>query len=337
MKSILIAGALRFVQMIFTFGTGAPSGLFIPSLLTGAAIGRALGTLVYQMNEAGPLANFTEKVYPGVYAMIGAAAVLGGVCRVTISLVVIMFELTSGLQLIVPFMIACMSAKWTGDLFGEGIYDKSILTRKYPYLHEPDEKSFKTTAGDIMDEGLECFSPEPGMVGNLVRFLKTAKYGGYPVTRSKTDRTLLGYLHTAELYAHLKQELDENPLIEEKTPCIFKKFVDDPNPRGFDISKYVDMTVTRAVPEMPAAQIHAMFRSLGIKLILIQNGALLAGCITKKSFIKYMDDIHHHGENTHKHVRNTVMDTTHRKEGLGRISVKSVDAKDEKSMPLLSA
>lgn len=31
--------------------------------------------------------------------MVGAAATLGGVCRVTISLVVIMYELTGGLQL----------------------------------------------------------------------------------------------------------------------------------------------------------------------------------------------------------------------------------------------
>merc|ERR1719393_545809 len=96
--------------------------------------------------------QFAEHVEPGVYAMVGAASVLGGVCRVTISLVVIMFELTGGLEFIVPFMIAVLFAKWTGDLFTGGIYDCYITIRNYPFLHEPDDIHFKPVAENIMDE-----------------------------------------------------------------------------------------------------------------------------------------------------------------------------------------
>jgi chloride channel 3/4/5 len=48
-----------------------------------------------------------------------------------VSLVVIMFELTGGLQYIVPLMAAAMTAKWVGDsLHREGMYpsNKSSVT-----------------------------------------------------------------------------------------------------------------------------------------------------------------------------------------------------------------
>ena len=41
----------------------------------------------------------------------------------TVSLVVIMFELTGGLMYIVPLMVAILISKWVGDAFGkEGMY-----------------------------------------------------------------------------------------------------------------------------------------------------------------------------------------------------------------------
>lgn len=44
----------------------------------------------------------------------------------TVSLVVIMFELTGGLEYIVPLMAAAMTSKWVADAFGrEGIYEAS--------------------------------------------------------------------------------------------------------------------------------------------------------------------------------------------------------------------
>lgn len=54
---------------------------------------------------------------------------LGGVTRMTVSLVVIMFELTGGLEYIVPLMAATMTSKWVADAFGrEGIYEVQHLS-----------------------------------------------------------------------------------------------------------------------------------------------------------------------------------------------------------------
>ena len=67
--------------------------------------------------------------------MVGAAASLSGVTRMTVSLVVIMYELTGGLLYIVPLMVGTMTAKWVADSFGhEGIYDAHIKLNNYPFL-----------------------------------------------------------------------------------------------------------------------------------------------------------------------------------------------------------
>ena len=74
---------------------------------------------------------------PGLYAMVGAAAALGGVTRMTVSLVVIMFELTGSVNWIVPLMVTVMAAKWVGDsLAKQGVYDAHIALNGYPYHHQ---------------------------------------------------------------------------------------------------------------------------------------------------------------------------------------------------------
>jgi len=110
------AAAIRFLQTSITFGAMVPAGLFVPSLFMGGCIGRMVGILL-------KFAGF--DVEPGIYAMVGAGAVLAGVSRLTISLVVVLFELTGGLTYIVPFMLAVLTAKWVGDAItdGQSVYD----------------------------------------------------------------------------------------------------------------------------------------------------------------------------------------------------------------------
>lgn len=84
--------------------------------------------------------------------MVGAASCLSGVTRMTVSLVVIMFELTGAFTHILPLMMSIMIARWVGDAFGkDGIFDQLILESRYPYLnHRRTLIPVPSTAEQIM-------------------------------------------------------------------------------------------------------------------------------------------------------------------------------------------
>jgi len=294
---LLVAGVLRFVQMTFTFGCGAPSGLFIPSLYAGAALGRVFGIGVWLLNLKCDGGCFAPIVYPGIYSMMGAAAVLGGVCRVTISLVVIMFELTSGLQLIVPFMIVCILAKYSGDVFTPGIYDYCITIRKYPFLHEPDDVMFTTSAADLIDEDLEMLTPNLGTVYDFQKMLERAKYGGYPVVQSLEDPIFLGYIFTEAVKDYLALQCKNNVMINNTTRIIVGRYVESIPAGVFDLTadaalNLVDESVITVTMETKADMVHKLFRQMGNKVIIVKKEGYVAGLITKKSFIRHMEKLH---------------------------------------------
>ncbi|XP_014672883.1 PREDICTED: H(+)/Cl(-) exchange transporter 3-like [Priapulus caudatus] len=154
-----LALVFKLLITIFTFGIKVPAGLFIPSMAIGAIAGRMLGVAMEQLAFHNPewfifkdMCNRNEAcITPGIYAMVGAAAMLGGVTRMTVSLVVIMFELTGGIQYIVPIMAAVMTSKWVGDaVLKEGIYDAHIYLNGYPFLDSKLEFTHTTIAADVM-------------------------------------------------------------------------------------------------------------------------------------------------------------------------------------------
>jgi len=236
-------------------------------------------------------------VYPGIYAMIGAASVLGGVCRVTISLVVIMFELTGGLQLIMPFMLAVLVSKWVGDCFTGGIYDCCIVLRGYPFLHEPEDVTFTKRVCDIMDTELECLFAQPTSVGDLIKDLQNSEFHGFPLVSSANDRTLLGYIHSDKLLQHLQNEVNLSSSVCESTQVVFAKYLPHiQTDHMIDLSSpclgLIDDGAIHVVPETPLTQVHNIFRQLGVNLVLVSRFGKLVGILTKKSFLHHLHEGH---------------------------------------------
>ncbi|KAF3240039.1 hypothetical protein TWF192_009577 [Orbilia oligospora] len=131
----------------FTFGLQIPAGILLPSMGIGALYGRAMGMVVqvWQRNNHtawmfGSCKPDVQCITPGVYAIVGAASAVGGVTRMTVSIVVIMFELTGALTYVLPIMVAVLISKWVGDAFDrKGIYEAWINFQEYPFLDNREE------------------------------------------------------------------------------------------------------------------------------------------------------------------------------------------------------
>uniref|UniRef100_A0A8C9KIA1 CBS domain-containing protein n=1 Tax=Panthera tigris altaica TaxID=74533 RepID=A0A8C9KIA1_PANTA len=166
--------ALYFLLACWTYGTSVPSGLFVPSLLCGAAFGRLVANVLKSYIGLG-------HIYSGTFALIGAAAFLGGVVRMTISLTVILIESTNEITYGLPIMITLMVAKWTGDFFNKGIYDIHVGLRGVPLLEwETEVEMDKLRASDIMEPNLTYVYPHT-RIQSLVSILRTTVHHAFPV------------------------------------------------------------------------------------------------------------------------------------------------------------
>jgi H+/Cl- antiporter ClcA len=93
---------LKPAATVLCLGSGAPGGLFTPSLSSGALVGGVLGQAWLLIWPGGS---------PGLFAMIGAAAMLAATTRGPISAIVLMIELTGrDLSSILPLLLAVVSA-----------------------------------------------------------------------------------------------------------------------------------------------------------------------------------------------------------------------------------
>jgi len=120
---------LRPLSTILCLGSGVPGGLFTPSLALGALLGGVLG-LAWSWIWPG--------VPPGLYAVLGAAAVLAATTHGPISAVVLVMELTGrDRSFVLPLLLAVVTATLVArTLDPRSIYDARFTKREIEKLQQ---------------------------------------------------------------------------------------------------------------------------------------------------------------------------------------------------------
>ncbi|TSN12262.1 H(+)/Cl(-) exchange transporter 5 [Bagarius yarrelli] len=310
-----LALALVFKTLItvVTFGMKVPSGLFIPSMAVGAIAGRLLGIGMEQLvfyNHDWPIfkgcSSSTKCITPGLYAMLGAAACLGGVTRMTVSLVVIMFELTGGLEYIVPLMAATMTSKWVADALGrEGIYEAHIRLNGYPFLEPKEEFKHKTLAMDVMrprcsDPPLSVLTQSGMSVDQVEALISDTSYSGFPVVVSQETQRLVGFVLRRDLVISIENARRMQEGIVGASQVLFTEHTSAQpygGPPPVCLRGIIDLSPLAITDHTPMDITVDIFRKLGLRQCLVtQNGVFfllylcrrLLGIITKKDILKHM-------------------------------------------------
>ncbi|KAF9264051.1 hypothetical protein L218DRAFT_998805 [Marasmius fiardii PR-910] len=220
-NSLFLATIVRVSLVVVSYGVKVPAGIFVPSMAIGASFGRMIGVIVKAMYRAYPESGIFQWckpdvpcITPGTYAFLGAAAALSGVMRITVTVVVIMFELTGALGYVLPTMIVLLVTKAVGDMLGvTGIADEMIRFNGFPFLEKEDEDH-----GRLLSFALPCVSgstpfkvssvmrtsmqtiPEKGLkVSDVEALMRDTDIRCFPIVDADEGKTLVGYIGRTEV------------------------------------------------------------------------------------------------------------------------------------------
>lgn len=325
---LAMAFVIKAALTIVTFGIKVPAGIYVPSMVVGGLMGRIVGHslqwLVYRFPNSwvfGYCSNSSngaieECVTPGVYALVAAGATMCGVTRLTITLAVILFELTGSLDHVLPFSLAVLIAKWTADAVEpSSIYDLLTDMNSYPFLDNKKSPVFDTELGDIaprlrldkvIDITISPYVRASELRARLTRLQNAGELdGGLPIIREKV---LIGLIPVPDL----EYALDKIDTPEDSTLCLMasSQHPNNAHHHGWatfgneemasdddesitstepaDMTPFIDPAPVTLDVHSPMDLVYQCFAKLGLRYICVVKDGQYRGMVHKKTFVKYI-------------------------------------------------
>ncbi|XP_021772662.1 chloride channel protein CLC-c-like [Chenopodium quinoa] len=302
MSSLYIFFVTIYFLGIITYGIAVPAGLFIPVILAGSVYGRIVGRVFHSVSV----------LDTGLFSLLGAASFLGGTMRMTVSLCVILLELTNNLLLLPLVMIVLLISKSVADCFNRGVYDQIVKLKGLPYLEAHAEPYMKhLVACDAVSGPLVTFS---GLekVETIVHALQSTGHNGFPVIGEppfSESPELCGLVLRSHLLVLLKakyfskeRRLSGRDILNKFSPSDFAKpgtgkglKLEDISLTEEEMDMYIDLhPITNASPytvleTMSLAKAMILFRQLGLRHMCVvpksQGRPPIVGILTRHDFM----------------------------------------------------
>lgn len=295
---LILTGITGVLLTAYTFGTIIPAGILMPSLVIGGIFGRLLGMFMELIQaKSGYLSELCSNseelcISPGAYAVIGSAAFLTGVTKMTVWVVVTVFELTGALTYVLPIMITVLIARLVSDLVTEyNCYDLWIQFLNYPYLHDSNKalpmvkiNKYIKSKNDLQLIYLEDII----RLKDLEKYLDF-KFQGLPILKSIKKPILIGWLPLDDLKEEinfLKGSL--NGYDSERRVVLFKG---ETSADSIDLSNLVERNYLTLNPDLELPTLIEIFYKLKPRFVLFAQDGLFTGLLTLKDVTKISETI----------------------------------------------
>ncbi|KAJ4088280.1 hypothetical protein NW760_013217 [Fusarium oxysporum] len=285
----LVSGTfVKLFLTTITFGCKVPSGIIIPAMDAGALFGRMIGQLI-------------PNISPGIFAMVGSAAFLAGVSRMTVSLAVIMFELTGEVNFIPPFMIAILTAKWVADaISADGVYDLAQHLQGHPFLEAESAiskvREFRDNEGtatvdallpsnDTLDNDIVSVGPDYRVLTSVLQHKLS-----HLQHRGLSDSGLVFINDSGVCHGYISQYKLEQALQKiEKTDGVEES--SDINVLEGALADFIDRNPMTLSAKAPLEYAVELFGKLGISYLIVteEDTAKVVGVMSTKQLIAFLD------------------------------------------------
>ncbi len=207
-----LAAALAILKILatsLTIGSGGSGGVFAPSLYIGAMMGGAFGQITHRL-----LPGITAG--SGAYALVGMGAVFAGAARAPITAVLILFEMTGDYRIILPMMIAVVTAALVSQrLSRDTIYTLKIRRRGID-LQQPQFADLldSVTVGEVMSTDFDAVRADMPIT-DLMKHLLDTGHHGVPIVDEKNR--LIGIVTLSDLQRAASDNASEQNVIDIAT------------------------------------------------------------------------------------------------------------------------
>ena len=315
-RYLCIAFVIKALLTTITFGIKVPAGIYVPSMVVGGLMGRLVGHLVQYLVYMHPdnaifgscpkEGGLERCVTPGVYALVAAGATMCGVTRLSVTLAVILFELTGSLDHVLPFSLSVLVAKWTADALEPlSIYDLLTEMNNYPLLDNKLRPIFTSDLSEITprvrSHRIIDISNSPLVSAQGLRrkleFLHNAGEidGGLPIVG---HGVLVGLIPAPDLeFALDKLEDEEHSLCLMATNVTWHEHIEDEDQEAdpTDFTPYIDPAPVALDIHSPMDLVFQCFVKLGLRYICVLRDGQYAGLVHKKAFVKYVKELEEAG------------------------------------------
>jgi chloride channel protein, CIC family len=243
-----------FVLVLIGYGSGAPGGLLVPTLILGALLGNFVGLLQDQWWGLGQ---------PAMYTYLGMAAFMGATAKAPITAIVTVFELTRDFNLVLPLMVVVVVAYLACErLFPGSFYDKVLelngISLDPP--HGAEAVLGDLTAAQVMQRQVETL-PSQMTLEQALQVFSQSHHRGFPVIEAGK---LVGIVTQSDLQSTGKRSL----------------------PADTPLQKVMTTWPVTVEPNSSLAHVLYLLNRFNLSRLPVVEGKKLVGIITRTDIIR---------------------------------------------------